>query len=110
MTARFQTNVLLRSYGPVYLYKNVPKIMMPLFYVEQKFIMDEEKSSELRVGLFMLNYSMYAGFILVFLGLIIIVFKRLRYYCCCYCCKCKIQPESLPAEKEVFRELHPLFK
>jgi hypothetical protein len=82
VTARFQTNTLLRPVEKIRMYKNVPTIMMPLFYVEQKFVMDEEKSSELRIGLLMLGGSKYVGFFLIFIGLFIFVLKPLKYYCC----------------------------
>jgi hypothetical protein len=77
--------------------------MMPLFHVETKFVMDEEKSSQLRLGLRILGWSKYFGFILVFIGLFIIAFRKIRYYCCAYK---KINLNENP-QKEV-KELNPL--
>lgn len=101
MTARFQTNVFLRPYGNIYLYQKVPKIMMPLFYVETKFIMDEDKASQVRLAVLMLGSSKYFGFILVLIGLFIIAFRKIRYYCCCNYKKHE-KPQKEP------KELHPL--
>jgi hypothetical protein len=66
--ARFQTNVMLEQFGSIGLYKNVPKILMPLFFVEQKFIIDESDAKQLYYGLLIFNLSKYAGFVLIFLG------------------------------------------
>lgn len=103
MTARFQTNVYLRPYGSVFLYKKVPKVMMPLFYVETMFIMDEEKASQLRFGLSMLSSSKYFGLLLVLVGLFIIFFRKIRYYCCCKNKNYNLTENPQKAPKEMHR-------
>lgn len=79
--ARFQTNVLLEQFGSISLFKNVPKILMPLFFVEQKFLIDESDASQLYYGLLIFNLSKYAGFVLIFLGTCLLVCRRFK------CCK-----------------------
>lgn len=79
--ARFQTNVMLEQFGSISLYRNVPKILMPLFFVEQKFIIEESDAQQLYYGLLIFSLSKYAGFVLIFLGAFLIICRRLK---CCY--------------------------
>lgn len=79
--ARFQTNIMLDQYGSIVLTKNVPKILMPLFFVEQKFLMDEDHARELYYGLLIFSLSKYSGFVLIFLGIIFIICRSMR---CCH--------------------------
>ncbi|CAG9804192.1 unnamed protein product [Chironomus riparius] len=79
-TARFQTNVMLDQFGSISLYKNVPKILMPLFFIEHKFIIGESDASQLYYGLLIFNLSKYAGFVLIFLGTFLLICRRLK--CC----------------------------
>lgn len=75
-TARLQTNILIRPFGSITLYKNVPRIMMPLFFIEQKFRMGEAHASELYFGLVMFSIMKYIGVILICLGLLFIICRR----------------------------------
>lgn len=82
-TARMQMNVLLEEYGYIGLFKKVPKILMPLFFVEQKFRMNEEQASELYFGLLIFEASKYFGGVLILLGVLFIICRTSN------CCRCR---------------------
>lgn len=102
VAARLQTNVLLRPYGSISLFRDVPKILMPMFYVEQKFKMEEEDAAQLYYGLIIFKFSKYIGFLLIFLGIIFIALKQFK-------CARKSRNVDMNEEKDG-REILPLVK
>lgn len=79
MSARFQTNVLIKQYGNhVSVFQDVPKIFMPIFWVEQKFVMDAEKAGQLRLALFAPTIGQVVGVSLLIVGFVIISIRHLR--------------------------------
>ncbi|KAG5680460.1 hypothetical protein PVAND_009968 [Polypedilum vanderplanki] len=83
---RLQTNLYLRPYGFINLFKNVPRLMLPLFFVEQKFIMGEEHASELYYGLLIFSVSKYIGVLLIIVGVAFIACRR--------CMQCKSKQDN----------------
>lgn len=83
VTARFQTNVLLDKYGDhITLFQKIPRIFMPIFWVEQRFIMDTENSSKIKFALDVPSYGRFAGFALLIVGMILIAVPYLKRLFC----------------------------
>jgi CD36 family len=79
VTARFQTNVLIQQYGNyVSLFQNVPKLFMPIFWVEQKFVMDAEKAGQIRLALYAGTIGQIVGVSLLIVGFAIISIRHFR--------------------------------
>lgn len=83
VTARFQTNVLLEQYGDyITLFQNVPKIFMPIFWVEQRFIMDAATASQIKFALDIPCYGQIAGFGLLAVGILFMIIPYLKKLFC----------------------------
>lgn len=83
MTARFQTNLLLKQYGDyIPLFQNVPRIFMPLFWVEQKFTMDAEHASQIKFALDIPCYGRIIGSLLLFIGIILMSITYVKKLFC----------------------------
>ena len=83
VSARFQTNVLLRQYGDhISLFQGVPRIFMPQFWVEQKFVMDSEKSGQIKLALDIPWIGQIVGIVMMLIGIILMSISHLRRLCC----------------------------
>lgn len=83
MTARFQTNVLIKQYGDyITLYQNVPRIFMPLFWVEQRFVLDSDKGGELSLALNAPLIGQSIGIALLVVGVILMSNRYIRKVLC----------------------------
>lgn len=83
MTARFQTNVLIKEYGDyITLYQKVPRITMPLFWVEQRFVLDADKGAELNLALKAPLIGQSIGVALLIVGVILMSHRYLRKVLC----------------------------
>ncbi|CRL01976.1 CLUMA_CG015303, isoform A [Clunio marinus] len=113
VTARFQTNLLLRDYGEyINLYQDVPRVFMPIFYVEQKFIMDDDKASQIKLALNIPFIGQIIGVIIFALGIFMISFHYFKSF---FTSKTSNDSKSLPLKPgatTVIRdvEMNPLMK
>lgn len=83
VTARFQTNVLLRPYGEyISLFQGMPRIFMPQFWIEQKFILDDEKASQIKLALDIPWYGQVVGISLTLVGIVLMSMTHLRRLVC----------------------------
>lgn len=83
VTARFQTNVLIKQYGDyITLFQNVPRIFMPLFWVEQRFVLDADKGAELSLALKAPLIGQSIGVALLIVGVILMSHRYLRKVLC----------------------------
>jgi hypothetical protein len=83
VSARFQSNVLLKQFGDaISLFQGVPRVFMPLFWVEQKFVMDTEKSSQIKFALDIPWIGQSVGIVLTLAGIILMSMTHLRRLCC----------------------------
>ena len=79
MTARFQTNVLMKQYGDqISLFQKVPRRVMPVFWVETKFILDAEKAGQIRFALYAPIIGQIVGASLLIVGFAIILIRHIR--------------------------------
>jgi scavenger receptor class B, member 1 len=98
-TIRLQTNILLRPYESVSLFRGTPTVMLPVFYTEYQYVLDEGILENLRVTLFVYNLSHYLGVVLVFLGIVLILARSMLNSC--------IYRKKSDCEKEL-KEMKPL--
>lgn len=83
VTARFQTNILLKPYGDyISLFQNMPRILMPVFWVEQKFVLDSIKAGDLRFGLSVPCIGQFIGIFLLLTGIILMSVGQLKKIFC----------------------------
>jgi len=83
VTARFQTNQVLMQYGDsISLFQNVPRIFMPIFWVEQKFVMDAENSSQIKLALVIPFIGRTLGIVMFVIGLVLISVRYLKTILC----------------------------
>lgn len=82
VAARLQTNMLIESSEHISIYKDVPRTFMPVFWVEQKFTIDEQKSELLRYALNVPFYAKLCGVVLIFLGTAMTLFRHFKKRCC----------------------------
>lgn len=83
MTVRFQTNVLMKQYGDyISLYQNVPRVYMPVFWAEQKFLLDSGKASQVRFAINLPFIGQSIGGFLFLLGVILMSVSQLKKIFC----------------------------
>ncbi|CAH1156006.1 unnamed protein product [Phaedon cochleariae] len=80
--ATMQLNMLLQPIPNIRLYKNVPRIFVPIFYFTQSVRLTDEIAVSLRLIQNLPVYSNYFFYVLVGLGCISIV----TALCSCFCC------------------------
>lgn len=82
VAGRMQMNFLLAPYAEyVSLYENVPRIFMPVFWVESKFSMDSDKANQLKYGLNIPQFAQIFGVLLVSLGIFITIYRYCKEMC-----------------------------
>lgn len=111
VAARFQTNVLIDAYAEyVTLFEGVPRIFMPLFWVEQKFSLDAEKSNELRFALNIPYIGQSIGIAMLILGSILMCIRHLRKSICSKSASETFQPNLAKSElgAVIDQEINPL--
>lgn len=75
--------MLIRQYGDyIPLFENIPRIFMPVFWVEQKFLMDAGKASQIRFALNLPSIGRITGIFLLVIGLFFISASQLRKILC----------------------------
>lgn len=73
----------MMQYGDyISLYQDVPRVFMPVFWVEQKFVLHADIARELRFALMLPSIGHYVGVILIIFGIIMMSFTRLRKLLC----------------------------
>lgn len=55
---------------------------MPIFWVEQKFVMNAEQASQIKFALKVPGIGKIAGIILLISGIILLSIKQLKLLCC----------------------------
>lgn len=73
VNARLQINMLMQPFEKIDLYKNVPKVMMPMFWFRQYAELDADLANQVKLALNLNAYGVYAAIGIGILGLIIIV-------------------------------------
>lgn len=69
----------MKQYGDyISLYKDVPRFFLPVFWVEQRFVLDAEKASELKMALMFPAIGRYVGIFLVISGIILMSISPMR--------------------------------
>jgi hypothetical protein len=74
--ARFQANVLIDQYATnIPLFDNVPRIFMPLFWMEQKFVLEADKARLVKLALKAPETGRIFGIVLLVLGIILLLLR-----------------------------------
>lgn len=75
--------MMLKQYGDyIALFKDIPRIFMPIFWVEQRFIMNADTASQIKLALDIPCYGLIAGFVLLAIGVVLILVPYLKRLCC----------------------------
>jgi len=110
--ARFQSNMLIKQYSDyIPLYQKVPHIVMLIFWVEQKFIMDKDKTSRLKLALDVPFFMRLVGALLLLSGVAMLFISQLRkLFCSKEKAKNLISKFEVNEHNAVIKEADPLMK
>lgn len=96
--------MLIEGSDQISIYKNVPRTFMPVFWVEQKFTIDAEKSKMLKYALNVPWYAKLCGVVLIFLGAAMTILKHFKKRCCDHnnasCKNNEVRQDVIPEEVE----------
>lgn len=80
--ARMQLNMLMQPIKSINLYENVPKILAPLFYFDQKIELKDELAESLRLIQNIPEYLNYLVLILACLGFVMFMWSICSIFFC----------------------------
>lgn len=73
VTIRMQANLLVQPIEELSLFQDVPRIFMPAFWFEQKFVMDEEMAKQIKIAVQIPWYGRVAGFAMMGMGIVLVL-------------------------------------
>jgi scavenger receptor class B, member 1 len=79
--AQLQINLLMKPYPWTPTFKNVPEIMMPMFYFRQVAAITEELSGQAKIAVLLPNFGVWAAYGFVGIGVLLLA---LLTYCSIY--------------------------
>ncbi|XP_030757713.1 protein croquemort-like [Sitophilus oryzae] len=105
LSANMQLNMLLQPIQGLSLYRNMPKIYMPIFYFSQTVELNDDLAIKLRVIQGLPDYLRYSSFFLIVIGIFLTIWAAclMLNFCLPSDIIKKYFPEEIPLNEKIVK-------